>query len=494
MEDQDTNGAPLHSALNMENNNFPGISISQSVSKSRSIFESPRELLVVIWIGLAFTPLATVVAYSSPALPALEKEYPEYLSPETGSWFSSLGSLGAAVGTLLGGPLANRFGRKTSLLYTLLCLTISWLIVLESINSLWMLLIGRFLTGITSGTLLSIIPTYVAEISSAEFRGLMQSIAGLVYQLGYVFTYAIGAACNWKWLTTACVIHVVVATFGVPYLPESPRWLLTRNRIAEAEAALKWIRNDDDVLEEMDEIKSTLNTDNIKQCKLYIRSSNVYIPLLLSLGLMFFLVNTGIDVVLFYTVAIFQEFHSNNTVSGVQSVSVMDPYVETLIAASCGVIGVVISSFIIDRCGRRPVLIISGVMVALFMGSFGAFLKIGKDNIISLDNYSWIAMVCILGFLVSYNIGWGGVPYALSAEMLPTEARAFGSGLCFTLVWIFGFVWTKCFVVIKDWIGIAGMFWIFASSGILGAIFTYFLIPETKGKSLEQIEKMFSKP
>ncbi|GAB6025580.1 Facilitated trehalose transporter Tret1 [Chamberlinius hualienensis] len=483
----------LSHSVNMENNNhyYSSIPISQLATKSRTLWQAKRELFIVILAGLAYTPLATVVAYSSPALPDLEKEYPGYLTPETGSWFSSLGSLGAAVGTLLGGPMANRFGRKTSLLYTLLCLIISWLIILGSNNYLWILLLGRLLTGITSGALLSIIPTYVAEISSAEFRGTMQSIVGLVYQFGYVFTYAIGALCDWKWLTIACVIHVAVVTIGIPYLPESPRWLISCKRISEAESTLKWIRNSETYLGELNEIRNTQNNPQKLQ-KLNIRSPNVYIPLLLSLGLMFILTNTGIDVVLFYTVTIFQQAHSNNTnISSAQSSFTFDPYVETLIVASCGLIGVIISSFIIDRCGRRPVLILSGALVAFFMASFGVFFKISENEIFPLDGYGWIPMVCLLGFLVSYNIGWGGVPYALSAEMLPTEARALGSGLCFTVVWIFGFVWTKCFVIIKDWIGISGMFWIFSSAGVLGVFFTFFLIPETKGKSLEQIEQIF---
>lgn len=198
--------------------------------------------------------------------------------------------------------------------------------------------------------------------------------------------------------------------------------------------------------------------------------------LICSLGLMLFQQFSGINAVIFYTNNIFRSAGSD-----------IDPVIATIIVGVVQTVATVISSMLLDKAGRRILLIQSCIIMGICLIVLGIYFKL-KDDGVDVASLGWLPLLCLVLFIISFSLGFGPIPWMMMAELFPVEFRGAASGIAVVFNWCLVFIVTMCFPLMKDAIGIYSCFWFFAGFMIICFFFVIFLIPETKGKSVSQIQ------
>lgn len=198
--------------------------------------------------------------------------------------------------------------------------------------------------------------------------------------------------------------------------------------------------------------------------------------LICGLGLMFFQQFSGINAVIFYTNDIFHSAGSN-----------IPPVIATIVVGVVQTIATYISSLLVEKAGRRILLLQSCVIMGVCLIVLGIYFKLQTDGV-SLAAVGWIPLVCLVLFIISFSMGFGPIPWMMMAELFPVEFRGAATGVTVITNWVLVFVVTLCFPIMKDAIGIYSCFWFFAAIMAICIFFVFFLIPETKGKTVSQIQ------
>ncbi|NXA51429.1 GTR8 protein, partial [Nothocercus julius] len=437
-----------------------------------------------------------VLGYSSPVIPELsEVSDPQLrLDSNEASWFASVVTLGAAAGGILGGYLVDQVGRKLSLM---LCSIpyVSGYIVIISARNIWMLYFGRVLTGLASGITSLVVPVYISEVSHPKVRGMLGSCVQLMVVTGILGAYIAGIALKWRWLAVLCCFPSCIMLLFMFFMPETPRFLLNQNKRSEAIASLQFLRGPHvDHEWECRQIEDNVEEEGLSI--LEFKNPSIYRPLLIGVALMFFQQVTGINAVMFYAETIFEDANFK------------DSRMASVVVGSIQVCFTAVAALIIDKTGRKVLLYISGFIMALSTALFGLYFKMvlptpsnssHPDLLFTLNavapgtesSLPWLAVVSLGLFVAGFALGWGPIPWLVMSEIFPLKARGISSGACVLTNWVMAFFVTKEF---HDLIGLLtayGTFWLFSAFCCMNVIFTAFYVPETKGRTLEQIEAYF---
>ncbi|XP_013044192.2 solute carrier family 2, facilitated glucose transporter member 8 isoform X1 [Anser cygnoides] len=436
-----------------------------------------------------------VLGYSSPVIPELRKinDPTLRLDSSQASWFGSVVTLGAAAGGILGGYLVDKVGRKLSLM---LCSIpyVSGYVVIISAQNVWMLYFGRILTGLASGITSLVVPVYISEISHTKVRGMLGSCVQLMVVTGILGAYIAGITLKWHWLAVLCSFPPCIMLLLMSFMPETPRFLLNQNKHAEAIASLQFLRGPYvDHEWECRQIKANVEEEGLNLSEF--KNPSIYRPLLIGVALMFLQQVTGINAVMFYAEIIFEDANFKNS----RMASVVVGAVQVCFTA--------VAALIIDKTGRKVLLYISGIIMAVSTALFGLYFKMvlphgnnssNADLCFTLNSVSpgtenslsWLAVVSLGLFVAGFALGWGPVPWLVMSEIFPLKARGISSGVCVLTNWVMAFLVTKEF---HDLIALIsyGTFWLFSAFCCLSVTFTAFYVPETKGQTLEQIEAHF---
>ncbi|NXL92359.1 GTR8 protein, partial [Alectura lathami] len=459
------------------------------VQNKKLYLASLAALLGPLSFGLA-------LGYSSPAIPELRKiNNPKLrLDSSQASWFGSVVTLGAAAGGVLGGYLVDKVGRKLSLM---LCSVpyVSGYIVIIAAQNVWMLYLGRMLTGLASGITSLVVPVYISEVSHTNVRGMLGSCVQLMVVTGILGAYIAGMTLKWHWLAVLCAFPPCVMLLFMMFVPETPRFLLNWNKRAEAIAALQFLRGPYvDHEWECRQIETNVEEEGLNLSEF--KNPSIYRPLLIGVALMFLQQVTGINAVMFYAESIFED------------ADFKDGRMASVIVASIQVCFTAVAALIVDKTGRKVLLYISGIIMALSTALFGFYFKVvlpkgnnssNADLWFTLNSVSpgtenklsWLAVVSLGLFVAGFALGWGPVPWLVMSEIFPLKARGILSSACVLTNWVMAFLVTKEF---HDFIGFLtsyGTFWLFSAFCCLNVTFTAFCVPETKGRTLEQIEAYF---
>uniref|UniRef100_A0A8C6U1N5 Solute carrier family 2, facilitated glucose transporter member 8 n=1 Tax=Neogobius melanostomus TaxID=47308 RepID=A0A8C6U1N5_9GOBI len=421
-----------------------------------------------------------VLGYSSPAIPDLTNIDDPRLRLDTNqaSWFGSIVTIGAAVGGLLGGWMVQRLGRKLSLMASAVPFVCGFTIIVAA-QSVWMLYVGRALTGLASGVTSLVVPLYISETAHERVRGLLGSCVQLMVVLGIMGVYLAGLVLDWRWLAVCSSIPPTLMLLCMCFMPETPRYLLSCGRRREAEEALRFLRGPDAPVEwEIARIEAAVQEQGGSFRLSDLRDPGVFKPLLLGVLLMVFQQMTGINAIMFYAESIFEQAHFQNGDLG----SVLVGVVQVLFTA--------VAAVIMDRAGRKVLLMVSGVSMALSTAAFGVYFYI-LEQPQPQTQLAWLALLSMGVFITGFALGWGPIPWLLMSEILPVNARGFAGAACVLTNWTMAFVITKNFQDMMTLLTSAGTFWLFSSMCVLNLFFTTFFVPETKGKTLEQIEAIF---
>jgi SP family galactose:H+ symporter-like MFS transporter len=390
---------------------------------------------------------------------------------------------GAAVGALAGGRLADLFGRRLLLIVTALIFAVGALICAAA-TSPAILIAGRIVVGLGIGLSSGTVPVYISEVAPADARGWTVSLFQLAITLGillaYIVDYAFSKSEAWRWMLGLAVVPAAIFAIGMYFLPESPRWLAHRGDLARARAVLARIRNTPNVDAEFAEIEQSLAQSTEHGNWRDLLSANLRPALVVGIGLAIFQQVTGINTVIYYAPRIIQS-------AGVSSASGA-----ILATAGIGVVNVlmtIVSMWLIDRIGRRPLLLtgIAGMIVSL--GVLGwAF-----HSSVSSESLSRLAVISMMVYVASFAISLGPIFWLLIAEIYPLRVRSSSEGLAATFNWGSNLLVSLTFLTLLQGMGAPRTFWLYGAFAIGAWIFSYRLVPETKGRTLEQIEQFWRK-
>ncbi|XP_073496952.1 solute carrier family 2, facilitated glucose transporter member 8 isoform X1 [Phyllobates terribilis] len=471
--------------------------VSTDLQQSRYLRRVQNRNLYLATFGAVLGPLSFgfVLGFSSPAISDLKNtEDPRLvLDKEAASWFGSIVTIGAAAGGILGGWMVDSMGRKLSLMLCALPFVLGFTLIISAQN-VWMLLGGRVLSGLASGVTSLVVPVYISETSHSRVRGALGSCVQLMVVTGIVGAYIAGMMVSWRWLAVVCSIPPVFMLLVVCFMPETPRYLINQERRAEAMAALCFLRgpNVDHEWEYRQIVVSGGQQDH-RLSLADLRAPSIYKPFILGVLLMFFQQATGINAVMFYADMIFEEANFQNS----SLASVVVGLVQVAFTA--------MAALIVDRAGRKVLLLLSGAIMAVSTSLLGLYFRISvthRNNSSALmssvdvvdgpaDPLAWLALLSMGLFITGFAVGWGPIPWLLMSEIFPLRARGVASGVCVVTNWGCAFLVTKVFHNMLDLLGPDGTFWLFAAFCGLNVLFTVICVPETKGKTLEQIESHF---
>ncbi len=388
--------------------------------------------------------------------------------------------VGAATAALGGGRLSDWLGRRATLMLTSVIFIIGALICAFS-GSFQILLVGRTIVGLGIGLASTTVPVYISEVSPPQARGWQVSLFQLAITIGilvaYVVDYAFAGSGGWRWMLGLAAVPGLILGLGMIYLPESPRWLAKHGQAEKALKILGRIRGGSNVDAEFQEIQGTLSHDEEHGKWSELLRPAVRPALIVGIGLAVFQQITGINTVIYYAPTILQS-------AGISSASGA-----ILATAGIGVVNVVmtlVSMWLIDRMGRRPLLLIgtAGIIVSLAVLGF-AFLRPG-------GSLARVAVVTLMVYVASFAISLGPIFWLLIAEIYPLKIRGMAEGTAAASNWAANLLVSLTFLSLVQGLGPTRTFWLYALFGVGAWIFSYYLVPETKGRTLEQIERSFS--
>ncbi|KAK6915517.1 Major facilitator, sugar transporter-like [Dillenia turbinata] len=415
---------------------------------------------------------AATVGYSSPAQSGIMKDMG--LSVADYSLFGSILTIGAMVGAIVSGKIADFFGRRGTMWLAQIFCSSGWLAIVFSVAS-WSLDLGRLSIGCGIGVLSYVVPIYIAEITPKNLRGAFTT---LMICCGVSITYLIGTIVTWRTLAIIGSIPCVLQIIGLFFVPESPRWLAKVGRGKDCEAALQQLRGKTaDVSDELSEIKEF--TETLKQLSdsrvLDLFQWKYAHSLVVGVGLMVLQQFGGVNGIVFYANAIFESAGLSGRVGTTAMVIVQLPMT-------------LLGTILMDVSGRRPLLMISAAGTCL------GCLLVGLSFLMQ-DLQHWaeltpiLSLVGVLVYSGSFSLGMGGIPWVIMSEIFPINIKGLAGSLVTLVSWLGSWIVSYAFNFLMGW----KAFLIFSSICGFTVVFVAKLVPETKGRTLEEIQASMNK-
>jgi len=438
---------------------------------------TPLMICAALVASIANFSRGFILAYSSPSIPEL-KDKGLLTSVDQESWFGSLTPIGSLIGALIGGFLTHKLGRKLSILMMCVPLATGWVAIIAADQVGWLYL-GRILTGIAQGMTSLVSSVYVSEIASSNARGFLGACNQVATSAGVLGAYVLTFGLDYQWMAVFGAANAALVAAIMAFMPESPRWLISKGRTAEAVVNFTLLRGCPSGVSEV--VMARIEQELAKQKRNLgfkeILKPEIMKPFGVAFMAMMFQQLTGIHVLLFYTSQIFKR------------VGFPDAKVATAIMGTVMLLGYLFTPFLIEKTGRRRMLTFSGIGVFAGAGILGlTFFLLHND---SEADVAYFALAAAVIHMAAYSMGFGPLPWLLMGELIPLQARASVGGLATCLAWSMTFIETKSFLPLCDVIGNYGAFWIFGGSSLFAVLYANTLLPETKGKTLEEIEIYF---
>jgi sugar porter (SP) family MFS transporter len=385
--------------------------------------------------------------------------------------------LGAVVGAGVSGVLSDKLGRRTIILVAATIFAIG-AIGAGLAPSVWVLIFFRFFLGLGVGSASALVPSYISESSPTDVRGSLSSLFQLAITLGILVAYLVNAAFaatgSWRWPVALAFVPALILLIGMYFLPETPRWLVSKGRDEDARRVLRRTRTDEEVERELQEIRQAEKEEGEQAGYRELLAPWVRPMLVVGIGLAVFQQFVGINTVIYYAPTIIKS-------TGLADVA------SVLATVGIGVVNVVmtvVAIAMIDRVGRKPLLLVGLAGMTISLGIIGAaFAFSGLSGIIS-----WVTLAGLMLYIASFAVSFGPVLWVMLPEIFPLNARGTGTGVSALSNWGANFVVAQAFLPLVALIGRSAVFWILAVICIMAALFIQLLVPETKGRSLEQIE------
>ncbi|WVZ71825.1 hypothetical protein U9M48_020360 [Paspalum notatum var. saurae] len=413
------------------------------------------------------------IGYSSPSQMGIMGDL--HLTLAEYSVFGSILTIGAMLGAIVSGSIADRASRKGAMAISDVICTLGYLLIAFSQNY-WWLDIGRVFIGCGIGLLSYVVPVYISEIMPKNLRGGFATVNQFMICCGGSLAFVLGTFITWRTLAIAGVVPCLLQLVGLLFIPESPRWLARFGHSGAFVAELQKLRGQGtDISEEASEIQIfTEKLQRLPESKMLDLFQKDYIHAVTAgVGLMALQQLGGVNGILFYASQVFVSagFSSGNTGTIAMAV-VQVPMIG---------LGVVL----MDKAGRRPLLMVSAAGTCLGCLLVGlSFLS--KEQHWERD-FNVFALAGLLVFIGSFSLGMGGIPWVIMSEIFPINMKGSAGSLVTLVSWLGSWVVSYAFNFLLIWSSY-GTFFIFATICGLTVVFVEQLVPETKGRTLEEIQ------
>jgi sugar porter (SP) family MFS transporter len=386
--------------------------------------------------------------------------------------------VGAVVGATIGGALTGRFGRRKMIILAGIIFTVSAIGTALAPTVSWMIA-ARVVSGIAIGIASFISPMYIAELVPAKVRGSLVAVNMLAITSGivvaYLVDYAFSSSGGWRYMFGLAAIPSIALIIGMWRLPDSPRWLISKSKVEQARQILQRARTVSDVSPEITDIQKSMEKQGAGGLKGPFQPS-LRMPMIVGLGLAVFQQITGINTVIYYAPTIFK--FAGITAAG------------PAILAGAGLTMVmwlfhVLAIFLMDRVGRRPLLLVGVAGQIIGLAILGAAFQF--QQLASFKSY--VAIGGLVIYVACFAFGLGPIFWLLISEIYPLKVRGAAMSAVTVTNWALNLVVAVTFLTLVGVLGHAGTFWLYGVIAIGAWVFLYLLVPETKGKTLEQIEE-----
>ena len=385
---------------------------------------------------------------------------------------------GAMVGAALAWRLNDALGRRRTIMLAAAIFAVGTLGCTFAPGAVVLVLL-RGVVGIAVGACSATVPTYLAELAPGRVRGALATLNQLMIVTGilaaYIIDWALSGASEWRGMFAAGLVPAAVLLVGMAFMPETPRWLLAAGREQEARDVLARTRSAQEAEAEFASIARVEELEPGRRGRLrdlaapWIRPM-VVVALILAVGQQF----SGVNAINVYAPTMFTALGFGKSTSLLASI----------VLGVAKVIFTAVVIFTVDRWGRKPLLLLGNVAMAATLLLLGiAVLEIHSQTAVGVTT-----LVLLIIYLAGYELGWGAVVWVMMSEIFPLRTRGIGMGAASVVLWAATFAITFAFPAMKSAWGLAHTAWIFAAVSVVLFVLVKLFVPETKGRSLEQIE------
>jgi len=382
--------------------------------------------------------------------------------------------IGAIFGSGASGPMSDRLGRRR-VVFIIAIIYIVGALILALAPSMPVLVIGRLVIGLAVGGSTAIVPVYLSEMAPTEQRGSLSSLNQLMITIGilssYLINYAFTPIEGWRWMLGLAVLPSLILLIGVAFMPESPRWLLEHKSEKAARDVMKLTFKESEIDKEIADMKEI---NAISESTWKVLKSPWLRPTLI-IGSVFALLQQiiGINAIIYYAPTIFSKAGLGNATSILGTVGI----------GTVNVLITIVAIMIIDKIDRKLLLVIGNIgMVASLLIMAILIWTMG------IQSSAWIMVACLTLFIIFFGFTWGPVLWVMLPELFPMRARGAATGIAALVLSIGSLLVAQFFPILTEVLAVEQVFLIFAAIGVCALIFVIKYLPETRGRSLEEIE------
>ncbi|XP_012062769.1 PREDICTED: facilitated trehalose transporter Tret1-like [Atta cephalotes] len=441
-----------------------------------------RQFLATIIINQLALSYGIVIGWPSPSAQLLQSPSSPVGNPMTDngvSWLTGILCLSGTFVAVLTSMIPDKFSRKRLGYILVVPIIIAWLLIMFATEHMY-IYVSRGLSGISGAATFFVVPNYVSEISCDSIRGMLASILILSVNTGILVAYILGGIMSFRALPVAVIALILLYLITFVFMPESPLYLVRRNRTHEAIRALKWLKAGNNLEAERTlshiqlQIKETASIKSAKFSDL-VRDKATIKGLIIIVGLFIGQQLCGIFAMISNTEMIFK-----------MSDSSLSPNMSSIIVAIIQVFGSWLATLLVERAGRRPLILLSCAGMTVCHCMIGAFYYL-QNLQYEVSAYSWIPVVTLSAYMILFSLGMGNGPVVVMSEIFSRDVTSMASAIGISVSWISAFIMTKSFTDFITLLGLHGCFFLLATFCVCNFLFCFILLPETKGQLREDI-------
>jgi sugar porter (SP) family MFS transporter len=411
-------------------------------------------------------------------------------------WASGCVLIGCATGVLIVGPISDRFGRKKALLIAAM-LFLTSAVGTSLPRDIWTFILFRWLGGIGIGIASMSTPMYIAEIAPAHLRGRLVSINQIAIVGGIVVVYFVNyliarfgdqawnETVGWRWMFASGILPSIAFALLLIKIPESPRWLVEMGRAEQAKAILTKVAGEDFARAELASINEALSGEKGNWAELFSRA--LRLPLVVGILLAILQQVTGINVFLYFGTTIFKNMSASTGVDA--------GMLQQIVIGGASALSTVVAIVTVDKWGRKPLMFLGAAGMGISLLAMGLM----AQNIADANTVSGWMLLFIIIYVVCFGLSVGPVTWVILSEIYPTAVRGRALGLATFFLWMADYAVTQTFPMMDakgSWFvqrfNHAFPFYIYAVFCVALFLVVFWLVPETKGRSLEEIERSWT--